>query len=714
MPKEPNAFKPMKPPGAIRAPKIPSFGFNPLSAVAYLTFFCFLLPAQLLAQDLGLVRRGTWPPFSHGSHGPALAVAIQSGYAFVALDTGGLAIIDITSAANPHRVGGYDTSGQANAVAVSGNHAYVADHFDGLQVIDVSNPANPHRVGGYDTDGDAQGVAVSGNYAYVADAPRWDGTNYVGGGLVVIDITNPANPQRVGGYNTSGSAVGVAVSGNYAYVVINCGLFCGGFLDVIDISDPANPQRVGGYVTWASDVAVSGNYAYVADHNAGLQVIDVSNPANPQRVGGYDTSGSAWDVAVSGNYAYVADYDAGLQVIDVSAAANPQRVGTHGTGGLADHVAVSGNYAYVANVPTCTGNVGGLQVIDVGNPANPQPVGGYIISSPQGLAVSGNYAYLGNLGPIICPAGAGNHASPADDTAGLQVIDVSNPANPQRVGGYSGYALDVAVSGNYAYVAAGQRWIGSNYFGSFEVIDVSSPANPKRVGGYDIGGGYAVGVAVSGNYAYVADYNAGLQVIDVSSPANPQRVGAYSTFWEAQGVAVSGNYACVAAGTNGLEVIDVSNLANPQWVGGYDTSGYVADVAVSGHYAYVADGAAGLQVIDVSNPTQPRRVGGNSAFDAFDVTVAGNNVFVTAGEQGLMVLDLFRAPLRLEHLSPQQPGTFRFLLHGEAGLSVRVQRSSNLRDWEDWQSVTLGAAPTELSDAEVGTAVRRFYRAVTP
>ncbi len=39
----------------------------------------------------------------------------------------------------------------------------------GLQVIDVSNPANPQRVGGYDTSGNAYGVAVSGNYAYVAD-----------------------------------------------------------------------------------------------------------------------------------------------------------------------------------------------------------------------------------------------------------------------------------------------------------------------------------------------------------------------------------------------------------------------------------------------------------------------------------------------------------------------------------------------------------------
>ena len=54
-------------------------------------------------------------------------------------------------------------------------------------------------------------------------------------------------------------------------------------------------MRVGGYDTsgYAWGVAVSGNYAYVADDAAGLQVIDVSNPANCVRVGGYDTSGTA-------------------------------------------------------------------------------------------------------------------------------------------------------------------------------------------------------------------------------------------------------------------------------------------------------------------------------------------------------------------------------------------------------------------------------------
>jgi hypothetical protein len=85
------------------------------------------------------------------------------------------------------------------------------------------------------------------------------------------------------------------------------------------VSNPAHPVRVGGYDTggMAWGVAVAGNYAYVADFNAGLQVIDVSNPANPVLVGGYDTSGWANGVAVSDNYAYVADAEWGLVILQL-------------------------------------------------------------------------------------------------------------------------------------------------------------------------------------------------------------------------------------------------------------------------------------------------------------------------------------------------------------------------------------------------------------
>jgi hypothetical protein len=64
-------------------------------------------------------------------------------------------------------------------VAVAGDYAYVADGGGGLVVVDVSDPTNPTYAGGYGTHDYAHGVAVAGGYAYVADA---------NGGLVVVGL----------------------------------------------------------------------------------------------------------------------------------------------------------------------------------------------------------------------------------------------------------------------------------------------------------------------------------------------------------------------------------------------------------------------------------------------------------------------------------------------------------------------------------------------
>lgn len=112
----------------------------------------------------------------------------------------------------------------ANAVALSGRYAYVADGEAGLHVIDVANPAEPVRVGGHDTSGTASGVAVSGRYAYVADGET---------GLEVIDVSNPVNPVRLGGYVTREAALHLAVSGRYAYVAIG-----DAGLEIVDVGDP--------------------------------------------------------------------------------------------------------------------------------------------------------------------------------------------------------------------------------------------------------------------------------------------------------------------------------------------------------------------------------------------------------------------------------------------------------------------------------------------
>ena len=55
--------------------------------------------------------------------------------------------------------------GPAYDVEVAGNYAYVVLQSGGLAVLDVSNPTNCVQTSGYDTSGSAWGVAVAGNYA---------------------------------------------------------------------------------------------------------------------------------------------------------------------------------------------------------------------------------------------------------------------------------------------------------------------------------------------------------------------------------------------------------------------------------------------------------------------------------------------------------------------------------------------------------------------
>jgi hypothetical protein len=140
---------------------------------------------------------------------------------------------------------------------------------------------------------------------------------------------------------------------------------------------------------------------------------------------------------------------------------------------------------------------------------------------------------------------------------GLRIYDVANPASPINVGYVPDYnegfgdAIRVAVSGHYAYLANTQDGL--------RIYDVSNPAIPINVG-YINNGGYTIGVAAAGKYAYVVnviDYPSGLRIYDMSNPVAPINVGHASADGTTSGVVVSGNYAYVLSGTRGLRIYSV-------------------------------------------------------------------------------------------------------------------------------------------------------------
>jgi hypothetical protein len=229
--------------------------------------------------------------------GDAHAVYIVGNYAYLADYAFGLYIISISNLSNPIIVGHCDLPGNAYDLFVQDNYAYVADYTAGLQILDVSSPINPIIVGSYDTPYLAVGIFVEGEYAYISDFQS----------LLIINISNPAVPNLVGSY--AGFNDNVYVSGNYAYMA-------GGDLLIVDISNAANPTYVARFVTpgEAVGIFVADNYAYVADYASGLQIINIVDPPFPILIGCYDTPYHAYSVSVMGDYIYVADWSS-LQIL---------------------------------------------------------------------------------------------------------------------------------------------------------------------------------------------------------------------------------------------------------------------------------------------------------------------------------------------------------------------------------------------------------------
>lgn len=193
---------------------------------------------------------------------------------------------------------------------------------------------------------------------------------------------------------------------------------------------------------------------------------------------------------------------------------------------------------------------------------------------------------------------SGNYAYVAAGAAGLQVVDVTNRSNPHVVAALDtpGNANDVVVVGNYAYVADGT-------FG-LQIVEITNPLAPVLAGSLDTAG-TAWDLVVRGGQAFVADGGAGLAIIDVGDPANASLVGSLALGGTTKGVdADLTSGLAVVGGTAGVRVIDIGNRASPVLLG-TAAGGDVRDLALADDYVFVADYARSFTVVDIADPAAP-------------------------------------------------------------------------------------------------------------
>jgi PKD repeat protein/surface antigen len=160
-----------------------------------------------------------------------------------------------------------------------------------------------------------------------------------------------------------------------------------------------------------------------------------------------------------------------------------------------------------------------------------------------------------------------------------------------------GYAYDIALSGDYACIA--------DFSSGMQVIDVTDPASPSTVGSvFTLG--IAYGVEAFADYAYITTLNADLYVLSIADPMNPVILGSENVMYPAFDLAVGNGHAYVGAQYS-FQVVDLTIPTSPTLVGTVNGTHEFRKVVLVDGYALVSDGQAnrGLQVIDISLPNAP-------------------------------------------------------------------------------------------------------------
>ncbi|MCI0635311.1 MAG: hypothetical protein L0206_15570, partial [Actinobacteria bacterium] len=217
------------------------------------------------------------------------------------------------------------------------------------------------------------------------------------------------------------------------------------------------------------------------------------------------------------------------------------------------------------------------------------------------------------------------------------------------------------------------------------VVDVSDPGRPTEIGFLDTPGS-ASGIEVLADLVYLADGASGVRIVDVSDPTAPVELGAFDTPGSALDVEVSGSLALVADGSGGFRVLDVSNPAAPFQLGQHTTQ-TVYDVEVVGTRAHAATG--NLRVYEFANPAFPfvARAWNNSSGTG---VAASGAIAYLAGVPD--VIDTAPAPaVQIASLSSNIGAAFDVEL---AGTLAYVARNNGV----SWYDVTNPAAPVLVDE----------------
>ncbi len=278
------------------------------------------------------------------------------------------------------------TSGYAQDVIIKDNLLYIAQGEGGLMIVDVTDPVNPEEVStltkgvrGYSTK-----ISMKDSIVYLAAGSF---------GISVVDVKDPAEPYTTVSNLNMKPAKNLHIMGDWIFTAVS-----EQGVNIADVSVPGWPDIRGGLYTsgYAMDMVTTSDSAYllVASGEMGLSMYDISNFEQGygvyRKVGWGDTPGYAESLALleEESIAFMACGTSGLQVVNYADTNNIRVIGSYDGGGYAKEILYDNNKVFL------TVEMGGLQIIDVSNPSSPSIIGQVDSEFSLGLTMDEDYVYM--------------------------------------------------------------------------------------------------------------------------------------------------------------------------------------------------------------------------------------------------------------------------------------------------------------------------------
>jgi hypothetical protein len=526
------------------------------------------------------------------------------------------------------------------AVDVEGNVGLVACFLNKLVSLDLSSSPSPQPINSLDMPYAIRDIKIHGDLAVVGLVR--------GGGIAIVDLSNPGKLKLVGHFSSSGSIADMAVAPDEVY-----------FLDIkqglskIDLTadQPVPVSIVPLSRPWR--LALSGKKVAVAEMNGSLHLFDVLQDGSLIKSASLNFSGKQKGrirgVAFSKETLAVALSEGVLRVYDLTSwpvfkefsqvelpALPYEIVAIPGRESFAISL-VSSGFALVDVDPEGRALLSGhlpmpttLQALDASNAMvfvsglghhdglraysldrikqnllqfpTPLSRGYYVFHSWDGQLFG--YQRDKSLVDLQDQGVTINRTSGsillADGKDGVSVFERIEGGQVLRKGSIvsAGRAVDALLMDNHLFVlhAGGLRTlVGATLE---EMTDVNS---------LQLGGGPTHMRAYNSGYLLIATVEEGLKIIDVTDRDNPSLVSTFSPPHHLQAttiakdIMIDGHIAYVSFGAGGVYVVDLKVPENPQLLQIVDTPGQARKMVLHDNLLLVADDEMGIFMIDASD-----------------------------------------------------------------------------------------------------------------